>query len=148
MRSYPIPSFYLASPIADSYLVHGPFSNLTPKSNNLEAMSKRGSVVRASLGGILFGGAVGFGLGLLLAPDEGKQIRQRVAFLLDRWGKQVSDLVGEIGSENVASKARETADAVVADAREQAQEILGEAEALMSEARRRRAGEPPLRRAS
>ena len=111
-------------------------------------MSKRGSVVRASLGGILFGGAVGFGLGLLLAPDEGKQIRQRVAFLLDRWGKQVSDLVGEIGSENVASKARETADAVVADAREQAQEILGEAEALMSEARRRRAGEPPLRRAS
>lgn len=111
-------------------------------------MSKRGSVVRASLGGILFGGAVGFGLGLLLAPDEGKQIRQRVAFLLDRWGKQVSDLVGEIGSENVASKAREKADAVVADAREQAQEILGEAEALMSEARRRRGGEPPLRRAS
>jgi gas vesicle protein len=146
--SYPVPSLYLAVPIADSYLVHGPFPNPTPKSNNLEAMSKRGSVVRASLGGILFGGAVGFGLGLLLAPDEGKQMRQRVAYLLDSWGKQVSDLVDEMGTKGVASQAREKADAVVADAREQAQEILGEAEALMSEARQRRAGESHLRRAS
>jgi len=116
--------------------------------NNPEAMSKRGSVVRASLGGILFGGAVGFGLGLLLAPDEGTQMRQRVAYLLDSWGKQVSDLVDEMGTKGVASQAREKADAVVADAREQAQEILGEAEALMSEARQRRAGESHLRRAS
>ena len=111
-------------------------------------MSKRASVVRASLGGILFGGAVGFGLGLLLAPDEGKQMRQRVAYLLDSWGKQVSDLVDEMGTKGVASQAREKADAVVADAREQAQEILGEAEALMSDARRRRSGESHLRRAS
>jgi len=125
-------------------LVHG----LSPNSNNPEAMSKRGSVVRASLGGILFGGAVGFGLGLLLAPDEGKQMRQRVAYLLDSWGKQVSDLVDELGTKGVASQAREKADAVVADARKQAQEILGEAEALMSDARRRRSGESHLRRAS
>lgn len=111
-------------------------------------MSKRSSVVRASLGGILFGGAVGFGLGLLLAPDEGKQIRQRVAFLLDQWGNQVSDLIDRVGSEGVASNAREKADAVVADAREQAQQILSEAEELMSQARQRRGGEPPLRRAS
>jgi len=137
-------SFYLVAPTADSYSVQGPF----PNPNNPEVMSKRGSVVRASLGGILFGGAVGFGLGLLLAPDEGKQMRQRVAYLLDSWGKQVSDLVDDMGTKGVASQAREKADAVVADAREQAQEILGEAEALMSEARRRRSGESHLRRAS
>ncbi len=111
-------------------------------------MSQRSSVVRASIGGILLGGAVGFGLGLLLAPDEGKQIRQRVAFLLDRWGHKMSDLVERVGSRDVASQARETAEAVISDAREQAQQILSEAEALMKEARQRRGGESHLRRAS
>ncbi len=111
-------------------------------------MSQRSSVVRASLGGILLGGAIGFGLGLMLAPDKGRQMRQRARYLIDHLGKQVSDLLGEIGSESVASNAREKADAVVADAREQAEQILGEAEALMTEARQRRGGERPLRRAS
>ncbi len=104
--------------------------------------------LRASLVGFIVGGATGFVLGVLLAPDEGRQMRQRAAYLLDQWAGQVAGFVEKLGASGPVSDARQSADAVVADAREQAEALLGEAEALIKEARQRRGGEPPLRRAS
>jgi gas vesicle protein len=113
-------------------------------------MREHRSTAWASLWGLAVGGAAGFALGILLAPDEGRQVRQRLAYLLDRWSGQVAGWVEAMVSEAPPSAARETADAVVADARQQAEQLLNEAEALMNEARSRRSGDGPssLRRAS
>ena len=114
-------------------------------------MSEHRSSIRASLWGFAVGGATGFALGLLLAPDEGQQVRQRLAYLLDRWSSQVARVAGDLLAESDPSAARQSADAVVAEARHQAEQLLSEAEALMREARSRRSGgdgASPLRRAS
>ena len=94
-------------------------------------------VLRASIVSLLAGGAAGFGLGLLLAPDEGQKARRRLAYLLDRWAHQVATLVEHLNSDEVQSSARESGNALIADAREQAERILQDANSLMSEVRQR-----------
>ena len=107
-------------------------------------MSQRSRAARATAWGLLAGGAAGFSLGLLLAPDEGRQLRRRVAYLLDRWAADLSGLLDRLESEpGESSVARAKADALVADAREQAARLLDEADALMTEARSRRTDRPP-----
>ena len=103
-------------------------------------MSSSSHAARASLLGLLAGGAVGFGLGLLLAPDEGQKARRRVAYLLDRWARQVATLVDQLNSDEAQSAARESGAALIADAREQAERILDDANMLMKEVRQRPSG--------
>jgi gas vesicle protein len=126
------------------------FSRRFSSSNCCVSMSEHHRAIRASLWGFVAGGVAGFALGILLAPDEGRQVRQRLAYLLERWSGQLAGVVEALGSESIPSAARQSANAVVADARQQAEQLLGEAEALMKEARSRRTGGPPpsLRRAS
>ncbi len=106
-------------------------------------MSHRSRLVRASVGGVLAGGTLGFTLGLLLAPNEGRQLRRRVQYLLDRWAGQVGQALDRLDPAADASLARQHADALVADAREQAARLLDEADALMSAARQRRSAVQP-----
>ena len=102
-------------------------------------MSQRSRTLRASIAGTLVGGAVGFTLGLLLAPDEGRQLRRRMAYLLDHWAADLSGVIDRLDDAGTPSgDARARADALVADARQQAAELLHEADALISEARSRR----------
>lgn len=103
-------------------------------------MSSSSHAARASLLGLIAGGAVGFGLGLLLAPDEGHKARRRVAYLLDRWARQVATLVDQLNSDEVQSAARESGAALIADARAQAERILDDANSLMDEVRQRPSG--------
>ncbi len=103
-------------------------------------MSQRSRSVRASIWGFLVGGAAGLGLGLLLAPDEGRQLRRRAAYLLDRWAGDLAALVDRLDGGGVSSDARARADALVADARQQAEDLLTEADALISQARSGRSG--------
>ena len=107
-------------------------------------MSQRSRSVRAAFVGTLVGAAGGFSLGLLLAPDEGRQLRRRVAYLLDRWADDLSGVVRRLDDDDspAASVARTKADALVADARVQAQALLSEADALIDAARKRRSGSP------
>jgi len=88
----------------------------------------------------LVGGAAGFGLGLLLAPGEGRELRRRVAYLLDRWAGDVATVVDRLDGrdDDEKSYARARADALVADARQQAQALLDEADSLMTQARQNR----------
>jgi hypothetical protein len=59
---------------------------------------------------------------------------------MDRWASDLSRLVDRIDGEGSESGARAQADALIADAREQAAALLNEADALMVEARQRRPG--------
>ncbi|MDX1531766.1 MAG: YtxH domain-containing protein [Rhodothermales bacterium] len=94
-------------------------------------------VVRASVLSAVIGGLTGFGLGLLIAPDEGDKARRRVAYLLDRWTRQVALLVDRLRAEESESAARDSGAALVADARAQAERLLQDANTLMEEVRQR-----------
>ncbi len=104
-------------------------------------MSSRSRSVRAAALGTLAGGAAGFALGLLLAPGEGRQLRRRAAYLLDSWADDLQAVVRRLDDDDspATSVARTKADALVADARVQAQALLSEADALIDAARQRRA---------
>jgi len=95
-------------------------------------------IVAASVWGTVSGGLVGFGLGLLVAPDEGQQLRRRLAYLLDRWTRQVGVLVDQLRDSDPRSDARASGLALVEDARKRAEQLLQEADALMEEVRRER----------
>ncbi|CAN5499793.1 YtxH domain-containing protein [soil metagenome] len=92
-------------------------------------------VVRASILGTLAGGAVGFVTGVLVAPNQGTEARRRMAYLLGRWSRQVAGLVDRLDNQASSGAARQSAAAVVQEARDQAQRLLQEADALMSEVR-------------
>ena len=98
-------------------------------------MSQRSRAVRASLWGFLVGGAAGLTFGLLLAPDEGRQLRRRAAYLLDRLAGDLAAVVDRMDGPGLSSDARAQADALVADARQQAETLLSEADALIHQAR-------------
>jgi len=94
--------------------------------------------LRAAVWGILAGGAVGFVLGLITAPEEGRRIRRRVAYQLDRLGAKVADFVDDALNPDEHGEARRDADALVADAEEQAQRIRQDIDALIGEMRQTR----------
>ena len=94
-----------------------------------------GRTVRACVWGVVLGGAAGFALGLLTAPEEGKRIRRRLAFQLDRLGSRVSDLVDEALIPESDGAARRDGDALVADAEAEAQRIREDIDALIGEMR-------------
>lgn len=99
-----------------------------------------GSVVRAGVWGVLVGGVTGFALGLLLAPEEGRKVRRRMVYQLERLADQVGTLVDQAVSPEATSEARRTGDALVADANERARQIRDDIDALLGEVRR---GGPP-----
>ena len=103
-------------------------------------MSQRSRAVRATVFGFFAGGAAGLVFGLLLAPDEGRQLRRRAAYLLDRWAGDLAAIVDRMDGSSASSDARARADALVADARQQAESLLSEADDLIHQARSGRFG--------
>lgn len=96
-----------------------------------------GDVARAGAWGALVGGAAGFALGLLLAPEKGQKTRRRLVYQLEHLAEQFSEVLDHVVSpEVVNSEARRNGDAVVADAEAKAQRIRDDMEALLSEMRR------------
>lgn len=92
-----------------------------------------GRAVRAGVWGVLFGGAAGFAIGLLLAPEEGKKIRRRLAFHLENLSRQVGTFIDQVASEDHGSDARREGDELVEDARQRAQKIRADIDALLGE---------------
>lgn len=96
-----------------------------------------GNMVRASAWGALVGGAVGFTLGLLVAPEKGQKMRRRLIYQLEHLAEQVGEMIDQkISPEVVNSEARRNGDAVVAGAESEAQRILNDIEARLDELRR------------
>ena len=95
-----------------------------------------GKMARAGILGALVGGAVGFGLGILLAPEEGQKIRRRLVYQLERMANQVGDFVDDMLYPEERGDARQKGDALVADARSRAQQIQEDIESLMGEVKK------------
>jgi gas vesicle protein len=94
-----------------------------------------GRAIRAGILGTLVGGVVGFGLGLLLAPEEGRRLRRKLAYQLDHLSEQVADLVEKTLNPESDSEARREGKALVDEAQEKAEKIRGDIDALLGEMR-------------
>lgn len=101
-----------------------------------------GKVVRAGAWGALVGGAAGFALGLLVAPEEGQTVRRRVVFQLENLARLIGRYVEHTLHAQEESQARRTGDALVADAQAKAARIRKEIDALLEEIQREGAPRP------
>ena len=90
-----------------------------------------GSMMRAGAWGALLGGAAGFSLGLLLAPEEGQKVRRRLAYQLEHLLVQFRQVLDQVVGPEHENQARRSGDALVADAREEADRIQADIEALL-----------------
>jgi gas vesicle protein len=93
-------------------------------------------VLRVGAWGVLIGGAAGFALGVLLAPEEGQTVRRRLVYRLEHLASQAGQLVDHLIKQQSGNEARRTGDALVADARARAQRIRKDIDQLLDEMRR------------
>jgi gas vesicle protein len=100
-----------------------------------------GKVVRAGTWGILLGGAFGFAVGLLLAPEEGKKIRRRLAFHLEQLSRQVGTFIEQVAADDQSSEARREGHELVEDAKQRAQKIRADIDALLGEVQKGRSSQ-------
>lgn len=91
--------------------------------------------VRTAAWSVLLGGAAGFALGLLIAPERGQKARRRLAYQLEHLAERTGRIVQGLFGSEVSSEARRTGDALVADAQARADHIRSDIEALLREIR-------------
>lgn len=94
-----------------------------------------GHTFRAGTWGAIVGGAVGFALGLLLAPEEGRRLRRKLAYQLDHLSEQVADLIEKMITPESEGEARRDGKALVDDAQEKAEKIRSDIDTLLGEMR-------------
>lgn len=82
------------------------------------------------------GGAVGFALGMIFAPKRGPDARRRIAYQIQRFAQETSDLVRRYTGSSTISEARQNRDQMVADAQAQADHIRDDIDALLEELRK------------
>lgn len=104
-----------------------------------------GSLIRAGSWGVIVGGAAGFLMGVLLAPEEGQKIRRRLVYQLEHLAEEIGEVFQRLANPQETGEARRSGDAVVAEARAQAKRIRDEIDALLGEMRRQGASEPSTR---
>ncbi len=94
------------------------------------------NTLRTGTLGILIGAAAGFALGVLFAPEEGKKLRRKLAYQLEHLGESVADLIDEaISEKKVPGVAKRESDSLVENARQKANVISHDIDALLDEMR-------------
>lgn len=83
----------------------------------------------------LAGGALGFALGMLFAPQRGPDARRRLTYQLENLTARTNDLLRRLTGSGSESDARRTRDALVADAQQRADSIRDDIDALLDELR-------------
>lgn len=85
---------------------------------------------------LLVGTAAGFALGVLFAPEEGKKLRRKLAYQLEHLGESVADLIDQtIGEKKVPGFVKRESDSLVETARQKANVISHDIDALLDEMR-------------
>ena len=71
----------------------------------------------------VLGAATGAVIGILYAPDKGSNTRDKLSYQLDKYKKQLEDLLEDLvnGKIEVSSMAKEESQKVVTDARKKAE---------------------------
>lgn len=94
-------------------------------------MSKRSNSALA----FLLGAATGTILGILYAPDKGSSTRDKLSFLVDKYKKELEQLVNALveGEEGSSSVAKEKGKKVINDAKEKAEKLLEDVDELIGQ---------------
>ncbi len=99
-----------------------------------DAMSEDTPTCRIAVWSALISGAIGFGLGMLFAPQRGPNARRRLAYQIEQVASQTGSYVrGLAGPGGSSSDARRTRDALVADAQARANNIRNDIDSLLDE---------------
>lgn len=88
----------------------------------------------------LAGATVGATLGILYAPDEGKNLRSKLNFQLERYRDQLREYLGTVLKQDheTLSEAKYEGQRVIDDTRQKAEKLLIDVEALMGQIKQTR----------
>lgn len=83
----------------------------------------------------VLGAATGAIIGILYAPDKGSNTRDKLSYQLDKYKKQLEDLLEDLvnGKMEVSSMAKEEGQKVVTDARKKAEQLLTDVDDLIGQ---------------
>ena len=94
-------------------------------------MSKRSNSALA----FVVGAATGAILGILYAPDKGSSTRDKLTFLIDKYKKELEELVESLIEKEAgtSSYAKEQGKKVISDAKEKAEKLLEDVDELIGQ---------------
>ena len=83
----------------------------------------------------VIGAATGAILGILYAPDKGSNTRDRLSYQLDKYKKQLEELLEDLinGKAEISSTAKEKGQKVVSEARQKAEQLLSDVDDLIGQ---------------
>ena len=97
-------------------------------------MGKKSGITLA----FIFGTAAGAMLGILYAPDKGRDTREKLSFQLDKYRTMLQDLINDIvsGRETpLTSEAKSQGQKVVDEAKNKAERLLEDVDELLEQIR-------------
>ncbi len=94
-------------------------------------MDKTSKIITA----FLLGAVSGAILGILYAPDKGTNTREKLSYLLEKYRKQLEDLIEELvnAKDIPSSHAKTEGERVIKDAKEKAEKLLNDVDDLIGQ---------------
>jgi len=101
--------------------------------------TSRNRTVQVGIWSALAGGALGFTLGMMFAPQRGPDTRRRLAYQIERLATQTEDFLRHVLQSGPKGAPGQSGDELVADAQARADHIRDDIDALLEELRKQSA---------